>query len=54
VDTIKKYADDATKCPWKYSFTLTTRFRKFYLFAASEEELFLWLTSLTRHLGVNV
>jgi len=38
----------AVSCEWKYSFSLQTKDRKFFLFSRTEEELFLWLTSFHR------
>ena len=63
IDSVKIFSDDnkayAEKlkdisCEWKFSFTLCTRRRKFYLFVISEEELFLWMSAFYRILGVSV
>ena len=39
---------------WKYSFALQTKERKFFLFARTEEEQFLWLTGFYRLARVQV
>lgn len=63
IDSVKIFSDDSKpngekfkdiSCEWKFSFTLCTRRRKFYLFVISEEELFLWMSAFYRILGVAV
>ena len=41
-------------CVWKYSFSLNTSERKYFLFARNEEEQYLWLTAFYRMCNVQV
>ena len=41
-------------CEWKFSFSIQTKDRKYFLFARSEEEQFLWLSSFYRMAKVQV
>lgn len=43
-----------SSCKWKFSFSLQTKNRKYFLFARTEEEQFLWLTAFYRLVKVQV
>jgi hypothetical protein len=45
---------DSVTCKFKYSFTLCTVSRKYTLFARTQEEQFLWMSSFYRVLNVEV
>ena len=57
IESVQEHSLDKkndVSCDWKFSFALQTKDRKFFLFARSEEEQFLWLTSFYRMAKVQV
>ena len=47
IDAVQSHDPKVSKvsCPWKYSFALMTTDRKYFLFARTDEERFLWMSS---------